>query len=133
MKYSRSSAFLDAASTSVGRPRRNIDRILAEQRFLLDALSRALQHAGEKPASPEEAKAFAASYSGASCGTVGCLVAHDVKTGRRVVRVHDASVAFSPFPEGLVDELLDGELGGVMLQCAGGLMVAGGVRPRRAL
>jgi len=76
----------------------------------------------EKPRDLAEAKAFAQSYSGAACGTVGCVITHDVARNERRVAVHEATVNFSEFPDGLVDAILaaDGE---IVLACAGGLMV----------
>ncbi|KAH8069788.1 nucleoside-triphosphate diphosphatase [Aureococcus anophagefferens] len=76
----------------------------------------------EKPEDLAEARRFAASYGGASCGTTGCVVVHDVRTNRRHVEVHDARVDFGAFPPGLVDEILAAD-GDVVMACAGGLMV----------
>ena len=76
----------------------------------------------EKPEDLAEARRFAASYGGASCGTTGCVVVHDVRTNRRHVEVHEARVDFGAFPPGLVDEILAAD-GDVVMACAGGLMV----------
>jgi septum formation protein len=86
----------------------------------------------EKPRDAAEAKMFAESYSGASTTTVGCVVAHDVLTGRRVVDVHVASVDFGVFPDGLVDAMLASH-GDVMVRCAGGLMVEHGVETNHGI
>lgn len=76
----------------------------------------------EKPRDLAEAKAFGESYGTRPCGTTGCVIVHDVLNNRRFVELHEASIEFAPFPEGLVDEMLERD-GDVVVQCAGGLMV----------
>ena len=76
----------------------------------------------EKPADLAEARAFASSYSGGACGTVGCVVVHDVLNARRYVEVHEARVDFGAFPPTLVYDILAAD-GDIVVQCAGGLMV----------
>mmetsp|Transcript_82484 Transcript_82484/g.229976 ORF Transcript_82484/g.229976 Transcript_82484/m.229976 type:complete len:293 (-) Transcript_82484:82-960(-) len=75
----------------------------------------------EKPANVEEARAFMESYKMAPCTTVGAACLHDLRSGRRVVGVHQAEVHFSSeIPDAVVDVLVaDDEI----LRCAGGLMV----------
>ena len=56
------------------------------------------------------------------CLVTAQVITHDVARNERRVAVHEATVNFSEFPDGLVDAILaaDGE---IVLACAGGLMV----------
>ncbi|KAK7236844.1 nucleoside-triphosphate diphosphatase [Aureococcus anophagefferens] len=76
----------------------------------------------EKPEDLAEARRFAASYGGASCGTTGCVVVHDVRTNRHRRGPRRRVVDFGAFPPGLVDEILAAD-GDIVMACAGGLMV----------
>jgi len=76
----------------------------------------------EKPADLQECRRFIRSYSSMPCATVGAICLHSLRTGNRVLGVHEASVLFDDIPDHVIDDLVHAD-GPTLLKCAGGLMV----------
>ena len=76
----------------------------------------------EKPRDLDECRSFIRSYSKKPCSTVGAICLHSLRTGQRIVGVHEASVYFSEIPDSVIDDLIEND-GPTLLKCAGGLMV----------
>ena len=74
----------------------------------------------EKPSSLEEARRFIAGYSNNCCSTVSAVCVQNLRTGKRAIAVHRATVYFETMPDEIINKLsADREV----TQCAGGLMV----------
>ncbi|CAM9175705.1 unnamed protein product [Discosporangium mesarthrocarpum] len=74
----------------------------------------------EKPANFEEVRRNIAAYAKSPCHTVGSAVLTDLVTGRQESGVDTAEIFFAEIPDDVVTKLCEE---GMVLQCAGGLMV----------
>ena len=94
-----------------------------EGRRLLITCDQVVVHRGvirEKPSSAAEAREFIRGYGVDAPSTVGSVMVTDLSSGESALEVDVNTVVFAPFPEDVVDAIVDE---GECMYCAGGLMV----------